>query len=267
LKSHWTTPVQTKVSPGFWKARFVPGALIVLAAITFFFLTGYRPAPYQKLSHGTQYAAFPECRYLAVQAHMPIPKSHSSVEKRPGVQGLSGYGDVGMGEGFMYTLRSRLLSSLDSEDLVSNEAARDLLDEIERERSIMARTPSRIPASGVCTSLFGWRDSPITGEREFHKGIDIASADKSPVYAPADGAVCFYGRYGDYGNTMEIDHGSGIRTLYGHLRESAVKTGQQVKRGEKIAYTGDSGRTTGTHLHYEVIVGGVSVDPQRYMLK
>jgi murein DD-endopeptidase MepM/ murein hydrolase activator NlpD len=66
---------------------------------------------------------------------------------------------------------------------------------------------------------------------------------------------------------MEIDHGTGMTTLYGHLRKPAVKTGQQVKRGEKIAYLGDSGRSTGSHLHYEVIVSGVNVDPQRYMLK
>ena len=150
---------------------------------------------------------------------------------------------------------------------IEEEISKRLLAGLERRRSIMAHTPSIWPLRGWLTSPFGWRVSPFTGKREFHEGVDIAARYGSPIYAPADGVVTFYGRNGGYGNFLIINHGFGLVTRYGHLKSVCVKVGQIVSRGQKIGYEGDSGRSTGPHLHYEVLVNGIHVNPKRYMLK
>jgi len=150
---------------------------------------------------------------------------------------------------------------------IEKQVSRELLEELERQRSIVAHTPSIWPTRGWLTSRFGWRSSPFTGKREFHKGVDIASRKNTPIYAPADGIVTSYCRNGGYGNFLVINHGYGIVTRYGHLAKSAVEAGQMVKRGDNIAYIGNTGRSTGSHLHYEVMVNGIHVNPKRYMLK
>jgi murein DD-endopeptidase MepM/ murein hydrolase activator NlpD len=174
--------------------------------------------------------------------------------------------DFTVEEGIINKLLSRLSTS-QADIPLQHEVAEDLLRQMEEERSIIAHTPTLCPAGGLLTSLYGWRDSPFTGDREFHKGVDIASRSSSPVYAPADGIVSSYSRCGALGNVLEIDHGYGMVTRYGHLCKPGVKVGQHVKKGDKIAYMGDSGWSTGSHLHYEIIIHGINVNPQRYMLK
>jgi len=116
------------------------------------------------------------------------------------------------------------------------------------------------------TSTFGYRSSPFSGRRELHKGLDIATRSGTPIIAPADGLVVFAGREGGFGNMIIIDHGYGITTRYGHCSSLEVKLGQKVKRGDVIARVGNTGRSTGPHVHYEVAVNGVSVNPSRYIL-
>ncbi|MDT8273462.1 MAG: M23 family metallopeptidase, partial [Desulfomonilia bacterium] len=147
---------------------------------------------------------------------------------------------------------------------VEKEVSREILAQIERERSLMAHTPSIWPTRGWITSRYGWRASPFTSQREFHKGIDIAGRKDTPVVAPADGIVTAYYNYGGFGNFLVLNHGFGIVTRYAHLSWADVEVGQMVKRGEKIANIGNTGRSTGTHLHYEVLVNGNHVNPQRY---
>ena len=150
---------------------------------------------------------------------------------------------------------------------IEQRVAQELCAELERQQSIASHTPCMCPTHGWFTSLYGWRDSPFSGEREFHTGIDIASFDNAPIFAPADGTVTAYYKSETYGNVMEINHGHGIETRYGHLSRPAVKVGKKVKKGNKIGYVGNSGQSTGTHLHYEIIMNGSHVNPQRYMLK
>ncbi|MEA3222892.1 MAG: M23 family metallopeptidase [Thermodesulfobacteriota bacterium] len=150
---------------------------------------------------------------------------------------------------------------------IEEEISKKLLAQLERQRSLMAHTPSVWPARGWLTSPFGWRRSPFTGEREFHKGVDIAARKGTPVYAPADGMVTSYGTNGGFGNFLVINHGYGIVTRYGHLKKSYVKPGKQVHRGDIVACIGSTGRSTGPHVHYEVLINGVHVNPKRYMLK
>lgn len=130
----------------------------------------------------------------------------------------------------------------------------------------LASTPSIVPVQGWVTSHFGYRLDPFTGRRALHRGMDIAAREGAPVYAPADGVVTFSGSNGSFGDVVMVFHGYGISTLYGHLDSANVRAGQKIKRGEVIASVGNSGRSTGAHLHYEVIVHGVPVDPRKFVL-
>jgi murein DD-endopeptidase MepM/ murein hydrolase activator NlpD len=138
---------------------------------------------------------------------------------------------------------------------------------LEDQKTLLASTPSIWPAKGWLSSAFGYRESPFTGEKEFHQGIDVSTRTGAPIMASADGVVLFTGWDRGYGRVVVIKHGQGFETKYAHLKKSVVKRGQHVKRGETIGLVGASGRTTGPHLHYEVHLNGVPVNPIRYVLK
>lgn len=141
-----------------------------------------------------------------------------------------------------------------------------LLSELSQHRSLISSVPSVKPVQGWITSGYGPRISPFTGERSYHRGIDFASPIGTPVYAPADGVVIFAGAKSGYGNFVMVAHGYGVVSRYGHNAQNMVQAGQRIKRGEQIATVGMTGRTTGPHLHYEVVVNGRNVDPKRFML-
>jgi len=123
-------------------------------------------------------------------------------------------------------------------------------------------TPNILPAEGEITSPYGYRPNPFGGwSKEFHNGIDIACNYGTPVLATANGIVTFAGRNSIFGLRVDIDHGHGIETFYGHNSRILVKEGDQVKKRDLIAYSGNSGRSTGSHLHYGTIVNGKNVDP------
>jgi murein DD-endopeptidase MepM/ murein hydrolase activator NlpD len=126
--------------------------------------------------------------------------------------------------------------------------------------------PSLWPMRGYITSVFGPRRSPFGRRADFHNGVDIKAPYGAPVYAPGAGRVTDVDYQSGYGLRVVIVHDYGISTLYGHLKSAAVTPGQEVRRGQLIAYSGNSGRTTGTHLHYEVQVNGTPVNPMRFML-
>jgi murein DD-endopeptidase MepM/ murein hydrolase activator NlpD len=130
-----------------------------------------------------------------------------------------------------------------------------------------SNTPDMWPVLGPINSGFGEREDPILGggEGEFHKGVDIGAPNGTPVHAPAAGRVVKAGMGSGYGREIEIDHGNGIVTVYGHLSGYNVVPGQTVAKGEVIGYVGHSGRTTGYHLHYEVQIRGTAVNPHKYL--
>ncbi len=130
-----------------------------------------------------------------------------------------------------------------------------------------SNVPDMWPILGPINSGFGERVDPILGlgTGEFHKGVDIGSPNGTPVHAPAAGRVLKAGPGTGYGNEIEIDHGNGIVTVYGHLQGFNVTSGQQVVKGEVIGYVGHTGRVTGPHLHYEVQVRGIAVNPHKYL--
>lgn len=129
----------------------------------------------------------------------------------------------------------------------------------------MAAAPTMWPVEGPVTGSFGERVDPFNGEGAFHTGVDISTAYGQAVIAPADGAVAFAGESGGYGRLLILEHGQGISTRYGHLAGFAVAEGQRVRRGDLIGYVGRSGRSTGPHLHYEVRIQDVPVNPHKYL--
>ncbi|HTS71789.1 MAG TPA: M23 family metallopeptidase [Terriglobia bacterium] len=144
----------------------------------------------------------------------------------------------------------------------SSPAAAFYASEIVDEDSV---TPSIWPVQGPITAGFGQRMDPFTGEGVFHSGIDIAAPGGTPVKAAADGILFYSGPDAGYGNEALIDHGFGVTTKYAHLSTLHVVAGQEVRRGQVIGAVGMTGRTTGPHLHYEVIVRGTPVNPARYL--
>jgi len=140
-----------------------------------------------------------------------------------------------------------------------------LFEYFEDKRSLFASTPSIWPVRGWVTSRFGIRTSPFSGILKFHEGLDIAAQTGTPVVAVADGVVIKAGFSTGYGNMVELSHGYGIRTLYAHNSRLNVKAGQRIRRGEVIAFAGDSGSSTGPHLHYEVRLNGLPVNPTKYL--
>ncbi len=133
-------------------------------------------------------------------------------------------------------------------------------------KDTLLSTPSIWPTQGFLTSGFGWRRSPFSGGGRMHKGLDISNRIGTPVWAPARGTVTAVGMDGSYGICVMIDHGNNVVTRYAHLQRAVVREGQYVQRGDVIAALGNTGRSTGPHLHYEVIVGGIPVNPMRYIL-
>ena len=117
------------------------------------------------------------------------------------------------------------------------------------------------PLLGPISSEYGKRSDPFTGEEKFHHGLDIAAREGTPIRAPMAGTVTFAGEKGGYGLTTILDHGNGLSTLYAHQRNLTMKAGDRVQRGDVIGKSGNTGRSTGPHLHFEVRQNGTSVDP------
>ena len=132
---------------------------------------------------------------------------------------------------------------------------------VEKRNALAAATPSIWPAQGWLTSTMGPRTDPLTGDADYHGGLDIAGEKGQPVYATAAGVVTQAGFSGGYGNLIVLDHGFGLETRYGHLSAFLIHQGDHVKRGEMIGRLGSTGRTTGAHLHYEVMANGRLINP------
>jgi murein DD-endopeptidase MepM/ murein hydrolase activator NlpD len=137
----------------------------------------------------------------------------------------------------------------------------DVRKNVEKRAALAAATPSIWPSRGWLTSTMGSRQDPITGGADFHPGLDIAGERGQAVYATAAGTVRQAGWENGYGNLITIDHGFGLQTRYGHLLKYEVKVGAKVKRGDIIGRVGSTGRSTGYHLHYEVLANGKLVNP------
>ena len=131
---------------------------------------------------------------------------------------------------------------------------------------LLSSTPTIAPVSGLLTDGFGRRRDPFTGRHAFHRGLDISARRGTPVIAPGHGIVVFAGRSGGLGKVVKVSHGFGYTTVYGHLDRIDVEPGDEVERGATLGLLGNTGRSTGPHLHYEVHVDGQAVNPLYYLL-
>jgi murein DD-endopeptidase MepM/ murein hydrolase activator NlpD len=142
----------------------------------------------------------------------------------------------------------------------------DLDQHLLDKESFLRSTPTLMPANGHLTSNYGPRMSPYAGRIKMHEGLDIGASIGTAIVAPADGVITFSGPKPGFGNFVQIDHGYGVETIFGHASTLAVKKGQKISRGDKIATVGNTGYSTGPHVHYEVRVNGTPVDPLYYVL-
>jgi murein DD-endopeptidase MepM/ murein hydrolase activator NlpD len=179
---------------------------------------------------------------------------------------------------FSFSSKEKMLENLDTSDSGSidletlkkqikstMENIGEIKDYLSQQRDIYVATPKGWPIEGQITSPFGLREHPVSGDSEFHSGVDIAAEPGRPVRATGEGIVSFSGWSGASGNLVVIEHGAGFSTLYAHNKMVAVKAGQRVKRGEIIGYVGSTGNSTGPHVHYEVWLNGRAVNPDTYL--
>ncbi len=151
---------------------------------------------------------------------------------------------------------------IDKLEVDINQLDQHLLDR----KSFLNSTPTLMPSNGWITSYFGPRLSPYSGRIKMHEGLDVGAPTGTPVLAPADGVITYSGSKPGFGKFIQIDHGYGLETTYAHAHKVIVKNGTVVKRGDLIAQVGNTGNSTGPHLHYEVRVNGIPVDPLYYIL-
>ena len=158
------------------------------------------------------------------------------------------------------------LDNLLARSRLQKKSFNELIAHLEEKRYLRNRTPSIIPVQGWFMSGFGYRLDPFTGRIKMHEGLDIAAPLGTPIIAPADGTVSFVGERMGFGLTVEINHGYGYTTLYAHCQRIKTQLNNNVKRGAVIAYVGNTGKSTGPHLHYEVHVSKIPVNPINYIL-
>jgi murein DD-endopeptidase MepM/ murein hydrolase activator NlpD len=204
---------------------------------------------------------------LGIQAAVD-PKARQAMEKLPeGVKSRAMGGGLGPAPAVLSNMFSPDLTFGMLSDLLGTMASRlDIMRTgVQRRQALAAATPSIWPVPGWLTSHFGNRRDPFTGSSDFHPGLDISADYGQPVHATADGTVAVAGPNGAYGNLVEIDHGYGIVTRYGHLSRFRAAAGQQVHRGEVIGFVGSTGRSTSAHLHYEILLNGRLTDPMQLL--
>ncbi len=155
----------------------------------------------------------------------------------------------------------------DSQNLESLIRQRLETSSLSLRKKVLRLKPGKMltPSYGEFSSNFGWRTHPIFGVQRFHNGLDFAADYGAPIYAAQNGIVLYAGWYGGYGNTVILDHGNGITTLYAHASEVYVREGQTVRQGDVVAAIGSTGLSTGPHLHFEVRENGTPVDPMNYL--
>lgn len=187
----------------------------------------------------------------------------AGVENLPSAQGGGGLAGVEPPDN---TLVSDEIVNLKERSSVLNDSF-TLLEKVYHDQSLLlASTPSIAPVRGMISYGYAWRKDPFTGQRAFHTGLDIVAPRGARVLAPADGLVTKAGREAGYGNVVYLAHGNGLTTRYAHLDGFAVRPGEEIDRGTVLGYIGNTGRSLGAHLHYEVLVNNTKVDPSQYIL-
>jgi murein DD-endopeptidase MepM/ murein hydrolase activator NlpD len=249
-------------------------------------LVGYRPAPGKRATQAAERAtarqagkpARKDLQHPGAITQLSDPKRHlalgpfdargsasGTIEGAEGVDPL--VRAIGENPQMAIGLLGQRLDELVSEAEKREGSIRQLETFLRGQKARLASTPSIWPSRGWVTSGFGTRVDPYTGKRTMHRGVDIANQPGVPVIAPARGVVTFRGTSGGFGKVIVLDHGYGIRSRYGHLEEYKVQLGDHLDRGDIVGTIGNTGRSTGPHLHYEVEVNGIAENPKNYILE
>ncbi|MFW6389773.1 MAG: peptidoglycan DD-metalloendopeptidase family protein [Halanaerobiales bacterium] len=202
-------------------------------------------------------------------------KLYTYIDKNPSViqQGLPiGGGEISLfyqqPEGAIEDAKDNI-SVLKDELPTQEEDLNSLESSVEKYNNLQAATPKIWPLAdkgkAYVSSEFGWRTDPFSGKQQMHEGLDLATWYNTPVLATADGVIEYTGYKGGYGRMVVIKHGYGYKTKYAHLNKILVKEGQEVSREDKIALSGNSGKSNGPHLHYEVCINNISKNPRKYI--
>lgn len=194
---------------------------------------------------------------VRVMAKLSAPKSDSLV----GIGGPAAQDDVTREFSEIQQRIDEVRRQID----LRRESQEEIQGILNDQRSLLAAKPVGWPVKGWLTSSFGMRRDPFNGKRKMHEGLDIAARTGTAVIATADGIVSSIRTEPGYGKVVIVDHGYGYRTIYGHNSRYYVKVGQRVRRGERIAAVGNTGRSTGSHVHYEIRLNGVPVNPHKYL--
>ncbi len=193
----------------------------------------------------------------------------------PSVYGIGGFADGNDEELLkqanqsgmdLIALLNKDLARLEKMARYQEESFNNLKAHLADKKDVIERTPYRWPVRGFISSTFGPRSDPFTGTQRMHSAIDIVAPKGTPIQSPADGIVTYAGPDPGLGNMLVIDHGYGVLTRYGHNNANLVREGQRVKRGDVVATVGSTGRSTGPHLHYEVHINDVAINPLKLII-
>ncbi|MCG8460592.1 MAG: M23 family metallopeptidase [Holophagales bacterium] len=179
-------------------------------------------------------------------------------ESEPGIGGMEPPGDSALPSDDLEAIQAQLEGLVADMEIVE--------ESLGQRRAMLSSMPTVAPVKGIFTSAYGMRKDPFTGRRAMHHGIDISAPFGREVVAPGDGMVIKAGRAAGYGNVVYLSHGFGVTTRFGHLSKVSVEVGQKVERGDVLGKVGNTGRSTGIHLHYEVRVNGKAENPLGYIL-
>lgn len=256
------------VSTRFLSVIAGSAALVLLAALTFgwaFLSSTRRNRQYlQVLADNARLKSASAALHGRLQG---LARQLSDFESRTRrlsiVAGLADSGRTGAGGPLAMDASA---SPLDERSAFLGSRLNAIENQFARREVLVSSMPTVAPVRGLLNSGFGSRRDPITGQGAFHPGLDISTRRREPVLATASGTVIRSGWAGDYGKAVEIDHGNGYRTVYGHLDANLVREGQKVSRGERVGLVGSTGRSTGPHLHYEVRQGDRLLNPLEYIL-
>lgn len=194
---------------------------------------------------------------------------------RPSMYGIGGISEgreeqlastADLGEMDVLSLLNEDLKRLEDLALYQEQSFNNLKAHLADQKDVIQRSPYRWPVRGFLSSTFGPRTDPFTGQQRFHAGIDIVAPRGTDIRAPADGIVTFSGVDSDLGNMLVMDHGYGVITRYGHNGDLLVQEGEQVQRGQPVAKIGCSGRCTGPHVHYEIRINDVAINPLKMII-
>lgn len=213
---------------------------------------------------------------LVQKFNAPLPDAATNIGVKPVVEtianasSLTQLTDTNVEELLLKSDERQLedqLTQVHEDSLLLEQNLQDLYELLIDQKAFLAALPTRRPAVGYPTSGFGVRKSPYGDKDKMHEGLDIANHSGTPIRSTANGVVKYAGMKAGYGQLVVVDHGYGMETWYGHSSKVLVRLGQKIKRGDSIALIGNSGRSTGPHVHYEVRVNGIPVDPLPYILE